>query len=70
MLEIAVVIERKDYGMLYPQCIGSVPSPTAIFGLPRTMFFPASGIIVLVKTVAKLAILSGSIALYVNECSA
>lgn len=61
---------HKDYGRLYQQCIDSVLFPIPISGLPTMRCFPTSGIRASAKTVAKPAILSGSIAPYVNGCPA
>jgi hypothetical protein len=52
--------------MPYLLSIVSVPSPIRIFGQLIVRYFPANGIKVSVKRVAKLATLSGLTALYGN----
>ncbi len=64
-LVLVAVRAHKDCGMC-PLCIDSVPSPIPISGPLMIRFFPASGIKVSAKKVAKLATLNGLTAPYGN----
>jgi hypothetical protein len=66
----ALGVERvpKDCGMRCQPYIDSVRLLTRIFGRLTMRFFRASDIKVWGKTVAKLVILSGLIALCASEC--